>query len=96
MDTYNPKEIEPSAKYQSDSEVEELIRQESLSVYHPVGTCKMGETEECVVDSRLRVRGISGLRVADASIFPSIISGNTNATCNVIGSKCAEYILADT
>ena len=53
----------------------------------------MGEGNECVVDDQLKVKGISGLRVADASIFPSIISGNTNATCNVIGAKCADLIL---
>jgi choline dehydrogenase len=54
----------------------------------------MGKGNECVVDEELKVIGIKGLRVADASIFPSIISGNTNATCNVIGAKCAELILA--
>ena len=53
----------------------------------------MGKGEECVVDDELKIKGIKGLRVADASIFPSIISGNTNATCNVIGAKCADLIL---
>ena len=70
-----------------------MYKRQSLSVYHPVGTCKMGEGNECVVDDHLKVKGISGLRVADASIFPNIISGNTNATCNVIGAKCADLIL---
>ena len=55
--------------------IEEFIKNESLSVYHPIGTCKMGAGDECVVDKNLKVRGIQGLRVADASIFPSIISG---------------------
>ena len=53
----------------------------------------MGNGTECVVDQNLKVKGIEGLRVADASIFPSIISGNTNATCNVVGPKCADLIL---
>ena len=53
----------------------------------------MGNGTECVVDQNLKVKGIESLRVADASIFPSIISGNTNATCNVVGAKCADLIL---
>ena len=66
-----------------------------MSVYHPVGTCKMGEGDECVVDNHLKVNGISGLRVADASILPELISGNTNAISNVIGIKCADMILGN-
>jgi choline dehydrogenase len=90
---FNPKEMDPSLNHQNDSEIEELIRQECLSVYHPVGTCKMGNELDCVVDQNLKVKGIESLRVADASIFPNIISGNTNATCNAVGAKCAELIL---
>jgi choline dehydrogenase len=86
-------ELQPGSECVEKSEIAEFIKNESLSVYHPVGTCKMGLTKECVVDDQLKVRGISGLRVADASIFPSIISGNTNATCNVVGAKCADLIL---
>ena len=86
-------ELQPGSECLEKSEIAEFIKNESLSVYHPVGTCKMGLTKECVVDDQLKVRGISGLRVADASIFPSIISGNTNATCNVVGAKCADLIL---
>ena len=86
-------ELQPGSECVEKSDIAEFIRNESLSVYHPVGTCKMGLTKECVVDDQLKVRGISGLRVADASIFPSIISGNTNATCNVVGAKCADLIL---
>ena len=86
-------EIQPGSIYQTDNEIDEFIRNESLSVYHPIGTCKMGNGTECVVDQDLRVKGIRGLRVADASIFPTIISGNTNATCNVVGAKCAYLIL---
>jgi choline dehydrogenase len=90
---FNPKEMTPSSGCEDDSQIEELIRQECLSVYHPVGTCKMGSKMDCVVDQKLRVHGIESLRVADASIFPTIISGNTNAACNAIGAKCAEFIL---
>ena len=89
-------EIEPGTHCVNNNDMEEFIRNESLSVYHPVGTCKMGHGKECVVDDKLRVKGIKRLRVADASIFPSIISGNTNATCNVIGAKCADLILQNT
>ena len=90
---FNPKEMMPSSGCEDDNQIEELIRQECLSVYHPVGTCKMGSKMDCVVDQKLRVHGIESLRVADASIFPTIISGNTNAACNAIGAKCAEFIL---
>ena len=88
------KELEPGMSCVSDLEIENFIRNEALSVYHPIGTCKMGDDDNCVVSNKLKVKGIQGLRVADASIFPSIISGNTNATCNVIGAKCAEFILS--
>ena len=93
MQELNAEELQPGIKFTKNAEIEEFIKNESLSVYHPIGTCKMGEGDECVVDNHLKVKGISGLRVADASIFPSIISGNTNATCNVIGAKCADLIL---
>jgi choline dehydrogenase len=93
MQELEAKELQPGSEIVEKSDIAEFIRNESLSVYHPVGTCKMGLTEECVVDDQLKVRGISGLRVADASIFPGIISGNTNATCNVVGAKCADLIL---
>ena len=87
-------ELKPGSQCNEDEDMKKFIKNESLSVYHPIGTCKMGKGNECVVDEELKVIGIKGLRVADASIFPSIISGNTNATCNVIGAKCAELILA--
>jgi choline dehydrogenase len=78
----------------SDDELILHIRTVLETVYHPVGTCKMGTDEMAVVDSQLRVKGIEGLRVADASIMPRIIAGNTNATCIMIGEKAAHMILS--
>lgn len=79
----------------NDAELEGFIRAVGNTMYHPVGTCQMGVTDDCVVDARLKVKGVDGLRVADASIMPTIVSGNTNAPAIMIGSKAAELILSD-
>jgi choline dehydrogenase len=88
------KEIAPGAHLQSDAELLEWVRNNAETTYHPVGTCKMGNDPRAVVDSELRVHGLQGLRVADASIMPTLTSGNTNAPTIMIGEKCAAMVLA--
>jgi choline dehydrogenase-like flavoprotein len=81
-----------TANVESDDDIRAVLRQRSDTVYHPVGTCKMGVDERAVVDPQLRVRGIEGLRVVDASIMPTLIGGNTNAPTIMIGEKAADLI----
>ena len=85
-------ELEPGPTFFSQQALRRELPNRVCSVYHPVGTCRMGIDERAVVDPQLRVRGIEGLRVADASIMPSITGGNTNAPCIMIGEKCAELL----
>lgn len=87
-------EATPGASKQTDAELAAEIRLRAHTVYHPVGTCKMSPDRDGVVDASLRVHGIAGLRVADASIIPSIVGGNTNAACIAIGEKCADLVHA--
>jgi choline dehydrogenase len=87
-------EIAPGAQLQSDADMLDWVRKNAETTYHPVGTCKMGSDPLAVVDRELRVHGIDGLRVADASIMPTLTSGNTNAPSIMIGEKCAEMVLA--
>lgn len=92
---YGGAEVTPGAQYQSDAELESAIRNQVGTAYHPVGTCKMGPREDpmTVVDAQLRVHGVEGLRVADASIMPDIIGGNTNAPAMMIGEQAARFML---
>lgn len=87
--------ISPAQKPQTDAEWEERIRSTAGIGYHPVGTCRMGGDDRSVVDPRLRVRGVSGLRVADGSIMPIMPSANTNAPAIMIGEKAADMIRVD-
>ena len=88
-------ELAPGEKKVSKADLTSYIRQSASTVWHPVGTCKMGTNDNAVVDERLRVRGISRLRIADASIMPDITSGNTNAATIMIGEKAASMIIED-
>lgn len=87
-------EIAPGAHLQSDAELLEWVRNNAETTYHPVGTCKMGHDPRAVVDPELRIHGMTGLRIADASIMPTLTSGNTNAPTIMIGEKCAAMVLA--
>ncbi len=87
-------ELPVSARARTDAEIEEFIRGHADTIYHPVGTCRMGSGPDDVVDAELRVHGIAGLRVVDASIMPRIVSGNTNAPVIMIAEKAADMIKA--
>jgi choline dehydrogenase len=86
-------EIAPGADRNSDDEILDWVRNAAETTYHPVGTCKMGSDPMAVVDPQLRVHGIMGLRIADASIMPTLTSGNTNAPSIMIGEKAADMLL---
>jgi choline dehydrogenase len=95
MAKFAPEEFLPGGNAESDEDVLAAARETAGTVYHPVGTCKMGQDLLAVVDERLRVRGVGGLRVIDASIMPNLVSGNTNAPTIMIAEKGADMIKAD-
>ena len=86
-------EILPGAAAGSDADLFEFARGKGGTVFHPVGTCRMGEDADAVVDSQLRVKGVAGLRVIDASVMPTLVSANTNAAAIMIAEKGADLIL---
>jgi choline dehydrogenase-like flavoprotein len=87
-------ELAPSPKDDaSDAEIAAYARQAAKTVYHPSGTCRMGRGDMAVVDERLNVIGVPRLRVADASVMPTLVSGNTNAPTIMIAERCADFIL---
>jgi choline dehydrogenase-like flavoprotein len=94
FDPYRGEEILPGAAVRTDAEIAEFIRRKAETIYHPVGTCRMGSDQGAVVDPELRVRGIDALRVVDASVMPNLPGGNTNAPTVMIAERAADLILA--
>jgi choline dehydrogenase len=94
FDKYESWEVGPGPEAQTDEEILAFIRKNSETIYHPIGTCKMGDISDVmtVVDSQLKVKGIKGLRVVDASVMPSLVGGNTNAPTIMIAERCADLI----
>src|SRR5690606_1963537 len=92
FEQYADSEIEPGTHVQGKEDIEAYVRKKVQTIYHHVGTCKMGVDEMAVVDPELRVRGIEGLRVVDASVMPVIVRGNTNAPIIMIAEKAASLI----
>lgn len=95
FDPFRGSEFAPGADVTSDDALDSYIRQNANSIYHPVGTCKMGRDSMAVVDERLRVHGVEGLRVVDASVMPAVTSGNTNFPTMMIAEKAAAMIIVD-
>ena len=93
MQEFCGEEVQPGKNLDTDEDILNFIKEKAETVYHPSGTCKMGFDQEAVVDKSLKVHGIKGLRIADASIMPTLVSGNTNAVCMMIGERCADFIL---
>jgi choline dehydrogenase-like flavoprotein len=89
---YRGEEIFPGPTARDDADIETFVRRKAETIYHPVGTCRMGNGDGAVVDSELRVRGIDNLRVVDASVMPTLIGGNTNAPTMMIAERAADLL----
>jgi choline dehydrogenase len=98
MKPFAPEEFKPGVQYQTDEELAKLAGDIASTIFHPVGTTRMGRDDDpmAVVNSRLQVRGIAGLRVVDAGVMPTITSGNTNSPTLMIAEKAAQWIAEDT
>ena len=96
LQRYRPREVRPGVEYQTDDELARLAGDIGTTIFHPVGTCRMGRAgdPQAVVDSELRVQGLAGLRIADASVMPTITSGNTNSPTLMIAERAAQWIAA--
>jgi choline dehydrogenase-like flavoprotein len=94
FEPYRGDEIFPGANADSDDALAAFVRRKAETIYHPVGTCKMGQDADAVVDASLRVRGVDALRVIDASIMPRLVGGNTNAPTIMIAEKAADLLAA--
>ena len=92
FDAYRGDEIFPGVDVRDDASIEAFIRRKAETIYHPVGTCRMGFDDDAVVDAELRVRGVDGLRVVDASVMPCLPGGNTNAPTIMIAEVAADLI----
>ena len=90
---YVAHELSPGEGVQDDAQWLEFARQNGQTIYHPIGTCRMGTDEQAVVDPVLKVRGLQGLRVVDASVMPAMVSGNTQAAVMMVAEKAADLIL---
>ena len=95
MAPYAVEEVDPGDKVASDEALLAYCRARGTTIYHPTSTCRMGNDPFAVVDQKLRVRGIDGLRVVDASVMPDLVSGNTNAPVIMIAEKASDMILQD-
>ncbi|MEP5936926.1 MAG: GMC family oxidoreductase N-terminal domain-containing protein [Erythrobacter sp.] len=93
LQAYGPTDRHPIDLH-DDAAIDELIRNRADTVYHPVGTCRMGSDKDAVVDPTLKANGVDGLWIADASVMPKIVSGNTNAPSIMIGERCADFVMA--
>ena len=92
LDRYRGRELNPGAELTTDAQLDAFVRERAETAFHPSCSCKMGYDDMAVVDPQLKVRGIEGLRVADASIMPTVPGANTNATAIMIGEKAADLL----